>query len=296
MTMIEVLFTIGILAIGMVGVAAIFPAAAKLQDDASNEIEAEQVARNAEAIIKARGIHVNQIGADPQWNQTQATNTASDNAPFQWTGACSSCFSMRDRSYPSSLYQRTATTACKQTSQCDFFWVPLVRDADPRLGRSEPQAAVFVLHYAQAPAPATLTGSQVNNSGSDPTANVSNDPQHFEPQVTLTASTPFSGINSNPQVGDLTLCGPAPLGALQFQWTYNSNTPTYSTNGQSLAEVDVDSSSDFPVSNGLTNRDYPGAYASGLFSASVPYVQVYSGTPGVIYRVILVSGDLLLEK
>jgi prepilin-type N-terminal cleavage/methylation domain-containing protein len=52
MTLPELIVSMAILAIGLVGVASIFPAAGARQSDAVNEILAEQAARNAEAWMK----------------------------------------------------------------------------------------------------------------------------------------------------------------------------------------------------------------------------------------------------
>jgi hypothetical protein len=277
------------MAIGMVGVAAIFPAAAKLQDDASTEIEAEQVARNAEAMIKARGIRVGPTGlrADATWNGNTAAPNAADNSPFAWTAAPMTwssgapCFSLRDRSYPSSLFNSTASGVA-QVNRCDFFWVPLIRDADPRLGRSEPQAAVFVMHRASAPPSSPLVGTAINASDL-----VNGVPVPGVYQTTSMSMT----TNNSMQIGDLALAGPVAFGALQFQWTYASNSPAYVANGP-VPEVKL---TDTPAINGPSyNREDPSAYTSSLFGAASPCVQV--GTPGVTYRIILVSGDLLLEK
>jgi type II secretory pathway pseudopilin PulG len=290
MTLVEVLFTLGIMAIGMVSVASIFPVAAKLQDDASSEVEADQVARNAEALIKAKGIRVSSNGGDNQWNPSQAGNNIADNSPFTWTAGpmtVAPCFSIRDRSYPSSLYNMAGATLALQTSQCDFFWVPLVRDADPRLGRSEPQAAVFVMHRAAAAPTGTVLGA-INSSDAPNGVPV--------PEVvqTTTISMATTSTPNGMQIGDLALYGPVPLGALSFQWVYGSSTVSGSTTP--VSEVKL---TDAPASSSTVtyNRDDPSAYAnSPLFAAQYPYAQVFSGTRGVTYRIVLVSGDLLLEK
>jgi type II secretory pathway pseudopilin PulG len=287
MTLVEVLFTMGIMALGMVGVASIFPVAAKLQDDASSEIQAEQAARNAEAMIKARGMRVSQLaGNDTQWNnQTGAAANTPDNSPFQWTaapmtGGAAPAFALRDRAYPSSLY--TASL-----SQCDFFWVPLVRDADPRLCRSEPQAAVFIMRRAAAAPSVTPPGTVVDTA--DATNGVPVSEVATNTSISLATSTTSGGM----QVGDLALYGPVPMAVLPFQWTYTNNTPTFnSTPDAEVKRTD-------PLANSsptATNREDPDFYTGGLFSSTAPYAQVFSGTRAVTYRVVLVSGDLFLEK
>lgn len=297
MTLIEVLFTMAIMAIGMVSVASLFPVAAKLQDDAANEIIAEQASRNAEAIIKARGVRVSTIGDDPAahvptatWNVNTPGANYADNDPFSWNTAIgpittpltAPLLALRDRSYPSSMYNSTLALT---TAHCDFFWVPVVRDADPRLGRSEPQCAVFVMHRASvspAAAPGTAT---ITPTSDDPVSGV---PVAIVTTNTLSGGTlPSSGLDN----GDLVLYGSTPAAASHARWNDNGTAPTLTTSGLQW-EVQPCTTHGNPG-----YRSNPANYTTGgFFGPNTYYAQAYSASKAVTYRVTIVSGDLLLQK
>jgi len=325
MTLIEVLFTMAIMAVGMVSVASIFPVAAKLQDDAAGEILAEQASRNAEAMIKARGFRVSSTGGDAWWNPVTPSATLGTNNPFYWNcnatllglaaPTATAGLSLRDRSYPSSLCTNKPDPVTRQpvpgnpvvVTSCDFFWVPLVRNADPRLGRCEPQCAVFVMRRAAvAPVAVSATVQNTNDANYDTSTGV---------PVAQVATTAIGPTNPAPVattatasglgIGDLVLYGPVPLGVLNAQWSDASDTPTLDPSKGLQWEV-------LPQTNpGVVGyqpgyRSNPANYTgpTNLFNPALGtgsigpsgYAQVFSGTKAVTYRVILVSGDMLIQR
>jgi hypothetical protein len=256
-------------------------------------------------MINGRGIRVGNSGSDTWWNPGTPTASIGSN-PFYWNCptalitavSATPTLPLRDRSYPSSLCTNLALGKAPVVTNCDFFWVPLVRNADPRLGRSEPQCAVFVMHKAAvAVTPTAATGV---NSGDDtstynatpgatagaPVPLIANSTCTATPTATSTAA---SGL----AVGDLTLYGPVPLAALNAQWTDLSTTPTLSSGGTLQWEV-------LPQTNQAQPgyRSNPANYtaAANLFNSPAPYAQVLSGSKAVTFRVIMVSGDMLLQK
>ncbi len=133
-TMLEIVIAMAIFAIGFVAVAAIFPVAVTLQKQTMQDVDAQQVARNAEAILRSL-FPTTQIesaspsglaGSDPYWIDTHATwldgvrplpfsdpprNVMGDNASGP-------LLTVNTRSYPAA----EAVLANRS-----IFWVPMAR-------------------------------------------------------------------------------------------------------------------------------------------------------------------------
>jgi prepilin-type N-terminal cleavage/methylation domain-containing protein len=119
-TLMEVLIAIGILAIGLVAVAAIFPPAILLQREAFNESIHQQYIRSAEATLQA-----NQLSAARLLEYTDVTvppavadrvHALSQVPGEAGAGSYIEEFSILDRSFP---------TAVNDPSLREAFWVPL---------------------------------------------------------------------------------------------------------------------------------------------------------------------------
>jgi prepilin-type N-terminal cleavage/methylation domain-containing protein len=114
-TLMEVLISIGIFAVGMVAVASIFPVALTVQRNTIEAMHGVQAVRNAKALIAARKLDA----LDPDFAQmypaTPVTEVQTLPPPIfdKW--------SINDRGYPRSTSKAFA---------CDFYWTPLVQDLD----------------------------------------------------------------------------------------------------------------------------------------------------------------------
>ena len=120
----------GVFAIGFVFIAAIFPVAALLQKEAVDEVNAQQAARNTEAVITSvqasysshlAGKLKTLIAGNGGFAQDQRVwaldDVAYNNSNTKWSASI--------RSFPTSVPSDTDRK---------FYWVPLVRDSNPDSG------------------------------------------------------------------------------------------------------------------------------------------------------------------
>lgn len=161
-TMLEVLLTMGIFAVGFVAVAAIFPTAILLQKKTVEDVVAQQVARNAQAVLETRGIKAGTNNTQELWQQLEEAES-----PTTWdtdqrvrplpmdmltlTGPLplptpvgttpNQRWLLPDRSYPSSTNPPVARK---------IFWVPFVRDPNrvASVTPSEVMVYVFIIQRA----------------------------------------------------------------------------------------------------------------------------------------------------
>lgn len=149
-TMLEVLITMGIFAIGFVAVASIFPTAILLQKKTVEDVVAQQVARNAQALLETRGLTLGVAASldgdlDNQLVEAGATTWDTDQRvypvplPMLTTGHDNTTtpnqrWLLPDRSYPS---------ASNPVESRKVFWVPLVRDPSPIAGVNAGEVIVY---------------------------------------------------------------------------------------------------------------------------------------------------------
>lgn len=109
-TVLEVMLAMGIFVVGFAAVVSLLPAAITLQRQAVEDVTADQVARQAEATLRARPMTVTELNGI-QSNYIQ---------PVPGGGAAYllNRWSVNDRSYPSNLAEPSERT---------YFWVPMVR-------------------------------------------------------------------------------------------------------------------------------------------------------------------------
>lgn len=119
-TLMEVLVSIGIFTIGAVAVASIFPTAIFLQKQTVDDMELDQSAENAEAMISSRKFKIVPGGGFDTQYSTDAADNDSIQPVVNTGGSLFDVFSFRDRTYPS-YYAAT---------QSSSIWVPLIRDGD----------------------------------------------------------------------------------------------------------------------------------------------------------------------
>lgn len=141
-TLMEVLISLGIFAIGMVAVAAIFPAAALLQKQTVNDVGGQQATRSAEAILQGKTLDnaildpgtpvgLSATPFDPDAFRVFALSEINNGGvPYldRWP--------LSNRSFPSVTPDVLAR---------DFYWVPLVRRNDFIPERAAWDVFVFVL-------------------------------------------------------------------------------------------------------------------------------------------------------
>ncbi len=170
-TLLEVLLALGIFAIGFSFIAAIFPVAALLQKRAFDDVKAQQVTRNTEALLRGRGINETDLentGYGLPRTGTHSFDYDTDQKvhpmPRRMLSAIAplspTIWTLSDRSSPSLISDPTARK---------FYWVPLVVDTDPGFPSVYKwRIYVFVLQkrnnasYDLIPSYAPFTGTGVN--------------------------------------------------------------------------------------------------------------------------------------
>ncbi len=119
-TMLEVMFAIMILGVGLIAVASLFPFAGKIQKDTFEEMEVAQVEENVKALVFARGFHVDDADAIRIASRfpfpMRSGNSQTVGTRIKW--------SVQDMSFPShrSLYKGNSTTEFNRR----YFWEPVV--------------------------------------------------------------------------------------------------------------------------------------------------------------------------
>jgi prepilin-type N-terminal cleavage/methylation domain-containing protein len=127
-TMIELLLSIFIFAIGLTAIASIFPVGGYLQRESYDEITTLQVKHNAEAVLLTRGVDAAIVSAD---------NTIDTSGTVQALPAAAMArLALADRSYP--------TASSDPVGQRDYYWIPLVQDVEPAAGRHEWRVFAFI--------------------------------------------------------------------------------------------------------------------------------------------------------
>lgn len=137
-TLVEVLLSLGVFAIGMIAVASLFPVAAILQRETAQEVISENAANSAEALINARQLsyYPPDAGATPP----RTTTTGQLRNYYNYAGPTgTSAVALNDldpdllrfwmppgdRSYPTSQVIYGPPT---DITNCDLHWVPFVQD------------------------------------------------------------------------------------------------------------------------------------------------------------------------
>lgn len=150
-TLIEVLISFGIFAIGAIAVASLFPVAALLQKETVDDILGKHAAESAKAIVLAKGMSYQQPGADRGTDpgdldgyHPNALSTNKDARPLLANyPALESRFTIWDRSYPTFTLTRedTAVNFRDDLEERDLFWVPFIQDV-----QGDPNNPVWVMH------------------------------------------------------------------------------------------------------------------------------------------------------
>jgi len=132
-SMIELVISMGIFAMGFIAVASLFPTAILMQRETFSSIEAQQVMRNSRAFLKSRGLtKIDLETALSGESTTEVRPLLSD--PFLATFHTG--FTINDRGYPTETPQADPPTR-------RYYWFPLVRHI--AAGTEEPwEVFVFI--------------------------------------------------------------------------------------------------------------------------------------------------------
>ncbi len=130
-TLVEILISLGLFAIGMIAVASLFPVAALLQRQTAAEVIGEHAAQNAKAIVEAKTLSYTAptsglIGTGdlgPYHSLAGKSKTQAVPLSAMQATLLTQKFTFSDRSYPS---------ATPNVADRDLFWVPFVQNiGDP---------------------------------------------------------------------------------------------------------------------------------------------------------------------
>ena len=134
-SMIELVISMGIFALGFIAVASLFPTAILMQRETFSSIEAQQVMRNSRAFLKSRGLTKIELEAALFGeNTTEVRPLLSD--PFLATFHTG--FTINDRGYPTETPETSLNDPARR-----YYWFPLVRHI--AAGEEEPwEVFVFI--------------------------------------------------------------------------------------------------------------------------------------------------------
>lgn len=122
-TLVEVLIAIGVFALGMVAVAAIFPTAMLIQQRTTHDVEAEFVTNNAKALLKADPFtYTYNAGTENQGGDLAGMAASNDvqALPSSLIGSSSGKWTAANRSYLADLYS---------DNRASYYWIPLVQNS-----------------------------------------------------------------------------------------------------------------------------------------------------------------------
>lgn len=158
-SLVEILLSLGIFAIGMTAIVSLFPAAAILQRETTQEVISEMAAQSAASIIDAQKLTYEWTGTARAGDLanyypnagTNGTDAVPLNAISITGGTVLDRYPAADRSYPTGSLNGTSII------DCDMHWVPFIQDinGDP----SGSQNWVMRLFIVEADSRATYTGN-----------------------------------------------------------------------------------------------------------------------------------------
>jgi len=167
-TLLEVLVALGIFVVGFTAAASIFPVAALLQKRTMSDVEGKIVARNAENMLRGRGLTYDPVAGTGNLANYYTPGASYDQiTPFSETGSdlagllnTSNGWSLNDRGYP---------TTVASASERDFVWFPLVRDSE---GDSTNPNWTFYIFILSVDGNATYPNPAYENTTSYPSVDV----------------------------------------------------------------------------------------------------------------------------
>lgn len=179
-SLVEILLSLGIFAIGMTAIVSLFPAAAILQRETTQEVISEMAAQSAASTINAKQLTY-------EWTGTASTGELMNyysSAGASGTDAVSiaGLFTAADRSYPTGVIDLTALTVDEAIADCDMHWVPFIQDIS-----GDPTNPIWVARLFIVEADSRANYSGTLPTGTDATANGA-DPATFPRVVSEGAS------------------------------------------------------------------------------------------------------------
>ncbi|MBX2850638.1 MAG: prepilin-type N-terminal cleavage/methylation domain-containing protein [Phycisphaeraceae bacterium] len=162
-TLAEILIALGVFAIGMIAVASLFPAAAILQRETTQDVIGELAAQSAAAIVNAQPLTYEWTGAASNGDladyYTHAGLTATDVVPLEYInvtgGTALDRFPVTDRSYPSAQLDLSAGPLREVIADCDLYWVPFIQDINGDPANTSPGKWIMRIFILEADSRAT---------------------------------------------------------------------------------------------------------------------------------------------
>ena len=122
-SMIELVISMGIFALGFIAVASLFPTAILMQRETFSSIEAQQVMRNSRAFLKSRGLTKIDLETALLGESTTKVRPLLSDPLLStfYTG-----FTINDRGYPTETSETNPLVPARR-----YYWFPLVRHIAP---------------------------------------------------------------------------------------------------------------------------------------------------------------------
>jgi type II secretory pathway pseudopilin PulG len=207
-SLVEILIALGIFLIGMTAIVSLFPAAAILQRETTQEVIAGMASQSARSIIESQSLTYTPGSpgtGDLRNYHSQAGPTRTDVVPFYSIvpsagGTLQDKFPSFDRSYPTGVIDMGAANAFDAIADCDLHWVPFIQDLNgDQTGSS--QLWVVRLFIVESDSRATYTGNATTDA--NPT-----DPDNF-PKVRAVAASAsgneFTAAGTDLEPGDIVM-------------------------------------------------------------------------------------------
>ena len=176
-SLVEILIALGIFLIGMTAIVSLFPAAAILQRETTQEVISGMAAQSARSIIESQTLTYapgSPGTGDLRNYHALAGAGGTDVVPFYDVvpssgGRLIDKFPSFDRSYPTGVVDMGAPNALEAIANCDLHWVPFIQDlAGDQSGSS--QLWVVRLFIVESDSRATYTGNATTDANPiDPT-------------------------------------------------------------------------------------------------------------------------------
>lgn len=161
-TLVEILLSLGIFAIGMTAIVSLFPAAAILQRETTREVISEMAAQSAASIINAQQLTY-------EWSGTAGTGDLGFYHPAGSTNSevssIAGLIATADRSYPTGVIDLNAALVADAIRDCDMHWVPFIQDIS---GDPANPTWVVRLFIVEADSRANYVGITADANGADP--------------------------------------------------------------------------------------------------------------------------------